>query len=380
MNILLVTSSYSSSGEGSAAAGVFVHDFALALTRRGTRVQVIAPAFERHSETDGDLSVKRFPVPRLPLSTLNPLSPLDWIPIVKTLAAGRHAVLEACEESPPDLILALWALPCGAWARQAAHRFSVPYGIWALGSDIWGLGRLSIIRAQLASVLREATVCFADGIALGMAVQEISGRACTFLPSSRDFGPPPKRILNAAPPYRLVFLGRWHPNKGPDLVLGALATLTQHEWTKIEAVRICGGGPLAAKLQAGVAALVAAGRPVELGGYLNHPAAYALFDWADYVVIPSRIESIPVVFSDAMQAQRPVIATPVGDIPKLITKHACGILAHEVSAAGIADAIRHALETGPGQFRQGLGSAAAAFNVQVAADDFLAQLRARIKT
>jgi glycosyltransferase involved in cell wall biosynthesis len=380
MKVLLVTSSYSSSGEGSAAAGVFVRDFARALTHREVQVDIVAPALGNQLEIDGRLTVRRFAVPRLPLALLNPLSPLNWAPILKTMTAGRRAVLDACRDGKPDLILALWALPCGAWAREAARRFSLPYGTWALGSDIWGLGKLPIIRNRLASVLRDATVCFADGIALATDVQEISGRECLFLPSSRDFGRPPQRLPRTAPPYRLAFLGRWHPNKGPDLLLDALTQLTPKEWSMIEAVRVCGGGPLEAELRARAQALAADGKPIQLGGFLDHAAAYSLFEWADYVVIPSRIESIPVVFSDAMQAHRPVIAAPVGDIPKLIETYACGVLATEVSPAGIAAAIRRALATPPGQFLRGLGAAADAFSVQGAADGFLNTVRAKVRS
>ena len=378
MRILLVTSSYSSSGEGSAAAGLFVHDFAKALTERGADVEIVAPALTPRTGRDGKLATRLFAVPRLPLSLLNPVSPFDWISIVRTLAAGRRAVLSSCEENRPDYILALWALPCGDWARVAARRFSIRYGTWALGSDIWGLGKLPLVRAYLARVLSDAAHRFADGIGLAAEVQNISGRDCGFLPSSRAFGPPARRPLGQVSPYRLAFLGRWHPNKGPDLLLEALAGLTQPEWSMIEAVRVCGGGPLETELRARVQALTEDGRPIQLGGFLDHAAAYSLFEWADYVVIPSRIESIPVVFSDAMQAHRPVIATPVGDIPKLIETYACGVLAAEVSAAGIAAAIRRALATPTGQFMRGLGAAAGAFSVQGAADEFLSAVRVKV--
>lgn len=375
MRILLVTSSYSNSGDGSAAAGLFVHDFAKALTDRGADVEIVAPALAQRTGRDGKLGTRLFAVPRLPLSLLNPVSPLDWVSIMRTLAAGRRAVSNSCEENRPDYIFALWALPCGDWARVAARRFSIPYGTWALGSDIWGLGKLPLVRAYLAGVLSDAAHRFADGFALAADVRNISGRDCGFLPSSRAFGPPARRPLGQVPPYRLAFLGRWHPNKGPDLLLDALSRLTEPEWAMIEAVRFCGGGPLETELRTRIQALIANGRPVELGGFLDHAAAYSLFEWADYVVIPSRIESIPVVFSDAMQAHRPVIAAPVGDIPELIQTYACGVLATEASAAGIADAIRRALMTPPGQFMRGLGAAADAFSVRGAADEFLNKIR-----
>ena len=93
-----------------------------------------------------------------------------------------------------------------------------------------------------------------------------------------------------------------------------------------------------------VASLQAAGRPVELGGYLAKPDAEAAIVRADWVLIPSRIESIPVVFSDAIKLGRPVVAMPVGDLPSLIAQ-GTGTLAQSVNAAKYADAIRTGLAT-----------------------------------
>lgn len=375
MKLLLITTSFPSANEGSAAAGLFVRDFAEALQRQGADVEVIAPAASKCADANKKLNITYFEVPRLPLSLLNPLRPNNWIAIVKTLVRGQKTVLESCVRERPDHILALWALPSGAWARRATQQYSIPYSVWALGSDVWSLGRIPFIRQHLSGVLKSATHCFADGIKLAADVRHIGGRECTFLPSSRLFGSPNRRLLNSSPPYRFAFLGRWHFNKGPDLLLDALTLLTDSEWSKIEAVRLCGGGPLEQVVRQRAAALTTAGRPVELGGYLDLAAAQALFEWADYIVISSRIESIPVVFSDAMQMRRPVIAMPVGDLPELIKRFDCGITAAKVSAAGLAQALRQALAISPRQFHHGLDAAAKAFQVQTAAADFLYRLQ-----
>lgn len=374
MRILLVSSSYTQSGEGAAAAGVFVHDFATALAEHGVDTEVVAPALESSVERHGKLLVRRFQVSQLPLSLLNPLRPGDWLPIVRTLVAGRGAVQKACRETRPDHIFALWVLPCGDWASQAARRHDIPYSTWALGSDIWSLGKLPLVRSYLASVLRGATYRFADGLELGSAVSHICGRDCRFLASSRAFGAPAPRLPSPHPPYRLAFLGRWHPNKGPDLLLEALGGLTDGDWSKIEAVRIHGGGPLEPKVLQGVEALKSQGNPVNSGGYLDHTAAYELFAWADFVVIPSRIESIPVVFSDAMQVGRPVISNPVGDLTEIVQSYSCGVVAGEASAAGLTRALQQALAAGPAGFAPGVAKAAQAFDVRHSAAACLATL------
>jgi len=375
----MVSSSYAQAGEGAAAAGVFVHDFATALAEAGVDTEIVAPALEASLERRGRLLIRRFEVPRLPLSLLSPLRAYDWLPIMRTLSAGRRAVAGSCAATRPDHIFALWALPCGDWARQAARRHGIPYSTWALGSDIWSLGKLPVVRAYLASVLRDASFRFADGQKLGTEVSRISGLDCLFLPSSRAFGAPAPRRPAIAPPYRLAFLGRWHPNKGPDLLLEALAGLPDVEWSRIEAVRICGGGPLETEVMQRVDALARAGHPVTAGGYLDHAAAYELFAWADFVVIPSRIESIPVVFSDAMQVGRPVIASPVGDLPRILADYACGVAADAASAVGLGRALRRALASGPASFAPGVSKAADAFDVRRSAASYLELIRHTVR-
>ncbi len=86
-------------------------------------------------------------------------------------------------------------------------------------------------------------------------------------------------------------------------------------------------------------ALANGGRPVRIGGYLDKNEAASLIGWADYLLLPSRIESIPVIFSDAMQLGTPVVATPVGDLASLHERFEFGVLAAAASEADFCSAI-----------------------------------------
>ncbi len=377
MKILLVTTSYPNRSAGEAAAGNFVADFARNLTALGAQTTVVAPAAEDRCGVEDGAAVRRFRVPRLPLSLLNPGRPLEWPAIVRTLAAGRRAVDRAAAETQPDHILALWVLPSGWWAMRAARRHGMAFSTWALGSDIWTLGKIPLVKNILTHVLRRAQWRFADGLQLGRDVTALCGRPCGFLPSSRVLSPLAAKISRHHPPYRLAYLGRWHPNKGVDLLLEALQVISDADWARIEAVRICGGGPLENQVRTDVQRLGAAGRPVSAGGYLDPVAARALFAWADYVLIPSRIESIPVVFSDAMQSGCPVIATPVGDLQELIDKHRCGVCSPSVDPIRYADAIRKAINTSPGFFEKGIAAARPTFDLRHTALTLIEQIRTK---
>ena len=365
--LLVITTSFPDKMDGSEAAGAFVADFVREAAKH-VQVHVVAPGSGNNVSREGALSVHRFHAPRLPLSLLKPYNPLDWRGILDTLGAGQAAVDTLVREYAFDHLLALWALPSGYWAKKTG----VPYSTWALGSDIWTLGKVPLVRGILGNVLRDGRFRFADGIALSRDVERICGKPCLFLPSSRVLCTNPGPSVQGKPPYKLVFLGRFHPNKGIDLLLDALDRLGKMERSAIARIRIAGGGPLQSEVEARVRCLQAKGLPVALEGYKNQEEARELLAWGDIVLIPSRIESIPVIFSDAMQMGKPVIAMPVGDLPALITDHKVGLVAPQVDAGSFAKMLAPASLDAVARLASHTGAAAEKFSVTGATRHFLA--------
>lgn len=336
--LVLITSSFPIGRDGSEAAGSFVADLVEELARH-IEVRVVAPGYiatrERWAER---VTIHRYAAPAQPLSTLKPWRFLDLQWIWRVWRGGMQATRDATVDGSAS-ILALWALPCGAWARQAARAHGIGYSVWMLGSDVWSLGRLPVVRRILRAVMRNAGSRYADGLQLARDCEAICGLPVEFLPTTRAVAsrdPPPR---SAAPPYRFVFIGRWHHNKGVDLLLDALAMLDEADWERIAGVAIFGGGPLQALVHEKAQDLLDAGRPLEVEGFIPKTEAERAIVRADWVMIPSRIESIPVIFSDAMKLGRPVIATPVGDLPQLVAE-GCGIMCASIDAEAIASAVR----------------------------------------
>ena len=373
-HVILISTSYPSDHDGSEAAGSFVADFAETLAAQ-LQVTVLAPGLNSEREqtpAQANLRIRRFQLPYyLPLSLLKPYNPLAWPEILRTLSAGRSALAQIVQQEHVDHIFALWVLPSGYWAKQASVEYGIPYSTWALGSDIWSLGKVPFIKSILKRVLRASQANFADGYLLKTDVEHLSGRSCTFLPSTRRLEIPDLPPLASEPPYRLAFLGRWHLNKGIDLLLDSLNLLDEEDWARIAEVRIAGGGPLKDKVHNSCAALQSQNRPVLLQGYLDKPAAINWLGSADYVLIPSRVESIPVVFSDAMQCRRPVISTPVGDLTRLLPHYQAGVLADAVSPAAFAQAIKLGLNNKPEHFTHGLRQGAEDFSLPAIAETLL---------
>jgi glycosyltransferase involved in cell wall biosynthesis len=215
--------------------------------------------------------------------------------------------------------------------------------VWALGSDIWSLGRLPLVRGLLASISRGADAAYADGLQLARDAEALSGRQFEFMPSCRGLRGVRERNVADSPPYRFLYLGRWHVNKGTDLLFDALDALGDSDWRRIAEVHVAGGGPLQDIVEQRTKRLLAAGRPLRLSGFLNRSDAERSLADADRLLLPSRIESIPVVFSDALAYGLPVVSMPIGDLPDLLSGGG-GWLARDVGAEAFADAIRASLD------------------------------------
>lgn len=374
--LLIVTTSYPMAADGSEAAGAFVADFAEAMALH-MPVRVVGPGLRAgRGAGESTLPIWRFAAGEKPLSLLSPAKPWHWPAIYLTLRSLRRQVFAAAEDGRVVHTLALWALPSGWAARELQRACGVPYSVWALGSDIWSLGRMPMVKRLLRDVCREADGAYADGLQLAADAETVSGRAFEFMPSCRRLDGVRTRPLATEPPYRLLFLGRWHPNKGVDLLLDALARLQDEDWHRIASVEVCGGGPLEPQVRAGARRLIDAGRPLVVHGFLDKPAAEAAMLRADWLLIPSRIESIPLIFSDAMKLGLPVVSAPVGDLGTLVAAApACGRVASAADPHAFATALASALQTDSSLYSAGVTDRAARFDLGAIATRIMARHR-----
>jgi glycosyltransferase involved in cell wall biosynthesis len=231
----------------------------------------------------------------------------------------------------------MWAVPGGALAVRLKRRFGVPVTTWCLGSDIWTLGRYPILRGLVRRVLRASSLVFADGLQLAADAERIAGRPCEFMASGRRLNRAlDQRLAPAGPGVNFLFLGRYARVKGVDVLLEAMAEFCRSQPSGH--LHVLGGGPLEAQIRA------RAGRPdlrgrVSIGGYADETAAVSWLAACDCVVIPSRMESIPVIFSDALQMGRPLIASDVGDMGALLRAHPAGLVVPPDDASALCEAM-----------------------------------------
>lgn len=130
--------------------------------------------------------------------------------------------------------------------------------------------------------------------------------------------------------FHVGWVGRLSLEKGPDILLDALASLPAGEVL----TSIIGDGPLADSLQERVGSEDI--REVRFAGAIHD--AGSLFAGFDAFVLSSRTEGTPMVLLEAMAAGVPVIATRVGGVPDVIDEDS-GFLVSSGDATGIAEAI-----------------------------------------
>lgn len=368
MNIHIITSSYPASPEDpSGTAGLFVRHFALELAAGGHTV-IVQPVARKH-EYRPDPGITIVPAPwqggDQELASMALTSSRNWWFFLLFFIQGTRNTSAINKKYAIDRTLCMWAVPSGIFGLSGKRKENIPYDIWALGSDIWKIRKIPILgKMILKKIMKNAGRVFADGIQLCREVKDLTDVPCEFLPSSRKIPPPDKKMFlsDTSKVRHLLFVGRYHVNKGPDLLIKAIACLPREIRESIR-VHMFGLGPLENELKKMISAMQLE-QYIHLNGPIQAQEFSNYLDSVSFLVIPSRIESIPVVFSDSLQMGTPVISTPVGDLEYLVRKFKCGIVAEAVSAEALASAIEEAIKKDKDFFKEGTAKAYEQFELK----------------
>ncbi|MBI3871652.1 MAG: glycosyltransferase [candidate division Zixibacteria bacterium] len=340
MRLLLITNRYPASADDPASP--FVPHFVGALQRRGPQVDILTPSYRPISwegEAPAEPSyIHRFPVDSsTPIGSWNFAHPMAWFRLYRFMRDGYAAGERLCRANDYDHILALWALPSGYFARSLARQFHIPYSVWCLGSDIYAWARRPLIRGRIATVLRNATCVFGDGEDLCQRAKEQFRVECRFLPSFRplDLGTVPNVPVPTAVP-KYLYLGRLHRAKGIFDLISAFAIVRQS--LPQATLHFVGDGPDGSALrrlrrEQGMDSIVGVAGPVGQSQIVTALAE------SDFLVIPTKSDSLPLVFSEAVSMNRPVIGTDVGDLGTFIRRFRVGLVAPTNDSVGLAAAM-----------------------------------------
>ncbi len=341
----IITSSFPKHKNDS--AGVFVRDFALLLANENFDVFVFAPEQRGAKYDEGSIRINYFPWlgGEMGLSSYNPKNPIHFFKLVNVVLSGMWSIRKFVKKNDIDICLAMWAVPSGLFALVAKIFFKKPYLVWSLGSDILKIQDYPLGKFILKKVLKNSQKLFADGFQLAKMVENISERNCEFLASGRILDTETHQVdYTRFDPTKanFMFLGRYHEGKGIDLLVESIALLSKEEKEK-SLFHIFGGGPLESSIKKKVKEL-----NLEFNTFVNsHLDGNKVFSYmskSDFVVIPSRSESIPLVLSEAIRTKKPLVLTNVGDMGSLATKYKIGYVT-EPNAKSIAEGLSLAIKS-----------------------------------
>lgn len=304
-------------------AGIFIYDFAHELAKK-TKVFVFCPNFVGKKEAYRTVSVTWFNWlgGEEKFGDWNIFNPLSLLKFINLIQSGRREVLQFIKKNKIDFCLACWAFPSGVFAWEAKRKLGVPYATWSLGSDINRYLRYPFLRQIIIRVIKEADWRFANSFLLCRKIESFIGEDCQFMPAVTDF-----EIKGIRPPrrrgdkFRFLFVGRLGKVKGPDILLKACRLLKKKS-PDFE-VSVLGDGTMLPALKKKV---ISSGleKKASFYGKADKEEVIKFMLSSDVLVIPSRSESLPLVLLEAAKAGLPVLASNVGDCPRLIRDYNIG--------------------------------------------------------
>jgi glycosyltransferase involved in cell wall biosynthesis len=258
------------------------------------------------------------------------------------------AALSRAVDGIPDLIHAHLAYPDGLAAVRLGRRLGRPVVISVHGHDVRELpeARPAWRRLVVQALQGAAAVIVSSAdvrrrvLALGTDPARVR-----FVPQGVDcrlFRPSTERRPGEGG-WRLLYLGRFDPNKGVGVLLAAMARL--REQGRPVGLRLVGGSPMSgtgALFQRQVHDLGLAG-VVEFCGELPWTRVPAEIGQADLLVLPSFYDSFGIVLIEAMACGLPVVATRCGGPEELVPPEA-GELVPVADPEALAQGIARVLD------------------------------------
>ncbi len=246
----------------------------------------------------------------------------------RIVRASADAFTSAVGGRTAVVVDAHYVYPDGVAALRLAAELGVPCFVTARGSDLNVLGQRPALARQIRASVKTAAGLFAVSEPLCRLFADIAGvpRDAVqlarngvdfdlFRPGDEDAARDALGLPRGLP--LVAAVGRLVPGKGFHTMARALRLLPEEVH-----FAVAGSGPEARRLRA----LAPEGR-LHLLGARSRADVATLLRAADVLVLPSEREGWPNVVTEALASGTPVIATPVGGIPDILTAPHVGALA-----------------------------------------------------
>jgi glycosyltransferase involved in cell wall biosynthesis len=256
----------------------------------------------------------------------------------------------------------VWTYPTRAAAR-ACWRGGVPYVLRPAGMlEEWSMGRRAWKKFLYARLVESATIRRASALhwtseqERERSARWAGGRPAVVvplgLPASAYEGLPPAAAFGQRfPALRdrrvLLFLGRVHPKKQPEVAIDALALVRREVPNTVLAI----AGPCDRRYHDALAARADAhglSEAVHFLGMLRGREVQEAYAAASAFLLPSLQENFGLAAAEAMAAACPVVVSPQVALAPLISSDGAGRVV-EADATAVAEAVRGLLTDEPGR-------------------------------
>jgi glycosyltransferase involved in cell wall biosynthesis len=298
---------------------------------------------ETHEKVREDLDIVWFPWLRVQgrLAEIDFFTGNNIFALLSLIYNGVKYSRKVIDQKKIDLVICLWVIPSGLYlyVNSLLRLIRTPYILWALGSDINKYRQNFFANSLLKKIIGRSAYVFADGFGLCSSIREISGMNCEFLPTFRKISRNSDESgYVSGNCVSFLYVGRHVKVKGIDLLMNAIIRLEKSYPDLKYRVIIAGEGELTAQITS-MATENGLDNKVIFTGKISDDYLFELYSRTDCVIIPSRSESIPVVLSEALQFNKPMIVTDVGDMGVIGKRYGVARVINKESADALAQAM-----------------------------------------
>lgn len=337
MRILVLVHEYPPVGGGGGRAA---QDICAGLSRLGHQVRVLTA---RCGNLPPSLTVGSLTVIRLPSGRREPFRAGLKAMAGYVWAAFWHGLREI-RRFKPHVIHVHFAVPAGAAAWALSLLTGVPYVLTAHLGDVPGgvpekTGRWFRFLYPFTPPIwkRAARVAAVSQFTRTLALQRYPV-PIQVIPNGVDLHALDPGTIQVNTPPRIIFAGRFMPQKNPLQIVRTLDALRRLPWT----CTLAGDGPLRPQVEAEIAARGLQAR-FSLPGWLTPEQVLEEYRRSDILFLPSLSEGLPVVGVQGMALGLALVLSAVGGSPELVHEGVNGHLVAPHDPAGYKKALRHLL-------------------------------------